>query len=171
MPSSEERRKEYWARINRAVDYIENHLSQEITLKDIASAAFFSPYHFHRIFKGLMGEPVNQFVQRIRLEKAALLLRGNPHTSVTRVAMECGYLNPAAFSRAFRSTFGCTPSEWRKGEGQASKNGTAEGKDCKEGRPSTEYPSEAKGIDPESRIRSSFALVVYTIPSSSADGP
>jgi hypothetical protein len=55
MTSTEARRKEYWARINRAVDYIETHLAEEMSLRDIASAAFFSPYHFHRILKGLMG--------------------------------------------------------------------------------------------------------------------
>ncbi len=153
MASSEARRKEYWARINRAVDYIENHLGQEMTLADIAAAAYFSPFHFHRIFRSLMGEPVNAFVQRVRLERAALLLRANPDTPVTRVAMECGYVNPAAFSRAFRSAFGCTPSEWRRGLGETGKDRIAQGKEGKEGAPSARYPSEAEGIDPESRAR------------------
>jgi methylphosphotriester-DNA--protein-cysteine methyltransferase len=60
MASGEARRKEYWARINRAVDYIESHLGEEMTLQDIAVAAYFSPYHFHRIFKSFMGEQGSQ---------------------------------------------------------------------------------------------------------------
>ncbi|MBT8397381.1 MAG: AraC family transcriptional regulator [Gemmatimonadetes bacterium] len=153
MTSNEARRKEYWARINRAVDYIEDHLGEEMTLRDIASAAFFSPFHFHRIFRSLMGEPVSGFVQRIRLERAALLLRANRQTPVTRVAMDCGYGSPAAFSRAFKTAFGCTPSQWRRGPGETSKDCTAPGKEGKETDPHTLYPSEEDGINQKSRTR------------------
>jgi AraC family transcriptional regulator len=139
MATEEGRRKEYWARINRAVDYIDRHLAEEMTLPDIAAAAYFSPFHFHRIFKGLMGEPVSQFVQRVRLEKAALLLKADHRKTITRVAMECGYQNPAAFSRAFRAAFGCSPSQWRRGETKESKNGTILRKGGKESGSMTAY--------------------------------
>jgi len=135
------RRQEYRARINRAVDYIEAHLQEELSLEAVARAAYFSPYHFHRIFSALMGETVNQFVQRVRLEKAAFLLRAHPTKPVTRVAMECGYQNPAAFSRAFRGSFGTTPSEWRNVRPESSKDGTAQGKMGKEGEDPEQYPS------------------------------
>ena len=135
------------------MDYVENHLGEEMTLGEIAAAAYFSPFHFHRIFRSLMGEPVSAFVQRVRLEKAALLLRANRETPVTRIAMDCGYGNPAAFSRAFRSAFECTPSEWRKGTPGSSKDCTAQGKVGKEEPPAIPYPSEADGIDPVSRTR------------------
>lgn len=145
MSGEKERTREYWARINRAIDYIEANLAKEMTLKDIASAAFFSPYHFHRIFKGLMGEPVHQFVQRVRLERAARFLISDRRTSVTRIAMECGYQNPAAFSRAFRAVFGCSPSQWRRGGYLKSKNGMVEGKNGKEGAEGTGYPEGESG--------------------------
>ncbi len=134
-----DRRREYKARINRALDYIDTHLQEELTLEGIARAAFFSPFHFHRIFTALMGEPVNQFVLRVRLERAAFLLRAHPSRTVTRVAMECGYGNPAAFSRAFRAAFGTTPTAWRKCdpaggglEDTDGKMGTAPGKEGKD---------------------------------------
>jgi AraC family transcriptional regulator len=150
MASTEARRKEYWARINRAVDYIETHLAEEINPKDIASAAFFSPFHFHRIFKGLMGEPVHQFVQRVRLERGAILLRANPDTAVIRIAQDCGYGNPAAFSRAFKNTFGCSPSVWRR-RGGSSKSGIADGKPCKEPLSPGPYLSETQRRESEAR--------------------
>lgn len=133
MPSDPTRRDGYRARINRAIDYIEAHLAEELRLDDIAAAAHFSPFHFHRIFSALMGEPVNQFVKRLRLERAAALLRTRPRAPVIRVAMACGYTNPAAFSRAFRAVFGVSPTAWRRGEGQSSKDGTLVGKTGKEG--------------------------------------
>ena len=147
------RRDEYWARINRAVDYIENHLGEEMTLRDIASAAYFSPFHFHRIFKSLMGETVHQFVQRVRLERAARLLLADRRKPVTRIAMECGYLNPAAFSRAFRTAFACSPTEWRRGCGNMSKNGIAGGKGSKEDGQAAGYSLGANEVDPYSRTR------------------
>jgi AraC family transcriptional regulator len=113
MASGTLKRQEYWARINRAVDYIERNLSKELLLTEVASAAHFSPFHFHRLFRSIMGETVSQFVQRIRLEKAANQLLANPGSSVTRVALDCGYGSSAAFARAFRAAHGMTPSQWR----------------------------------------------------------
>lgn len=104
----------YWARINRAIDHIDAHLGEELKLEDIAAAAHFSPYHFHRLFKGMVGETVSQFVQRVRLDRAASQLLADPRKPITRIAMDCGYGSSAAFSRAFRSAHGVTPSEWRR---------------------------------------------------------
>ncbi|GMV05095.1 MAG: AraC family transcriptional regulator [Gemmatimonadota bacterium] len=135
-----ENRRAYWARIQRAVDYIETHLHEEMTLEDIAAASFFSPFHFHRLFTGLMGEPVIQFVQRLRLERAANLLCVHPRMPVIRVAARCGYSNPAAFSRAFRAAFGTTPTAWRR-RSASSKDGTAPSKAGKEPGPADGHPS------------------------------
>ncbi|HPQ54462.1 MAG TPA: AraC family transcriptional regulator [Spirochaetota bacterium] len=64
-------KKEYVSRINRVIDYIENHLDEPMTLDILAGVAHFSPYHFHRIFSSMVGEPLYKFIQRLRLEKAA----------------------------------------------------------------------------------------------------
>ena len=71
-------RREYQRRINRAQDYIEQHLGTPLTLAEIARAACFSPYHFHRLYTALTGEPLHAFIRRVRLERAANLLRITP---------------------------------------------------------------------------------------------
>lgn len=64
-------RIEYRSRINRVMDYIDQHLDQTLELKTIAEIANFSPFHFHRIFTFLIGETPIDYIQRIRVEKAA----------------------------------------------------------------------------------------------------
>lgn len=133
MAPAGSKRQEYRARINRAIDYIEAHLHEPLKLEDVAAAAFFSPYHFHRIFGSMVGETLGDFIQRVRLEKAARLLMANPGMSVTRIAMDCGYGSSAAFARAFRKAHGMTASEWRAGgHTEKSKNGKTVRKDGEE---------------------------------------
>jgi AraC family transcriptional regulator len=75
--------------------------------------AHFSPFHFHRIFRGMTGESVAGLVRRLRLERAASALRRSD-VSVLEVALEAGYGSPEAFSRAFQQGFGIAPSEYRR---------------------------------------------------------
>lgn len=105
--------EEYISRINRVLDHIDTHLSDEMTLEELASVACFSKYHFHRVFQGVVGETLFQFIQRLRIEKAAQMLHAKKRMSVTEIFYECGFTNHAAFSRAFKQTFGMSPSVWR----------------------------------------------------------
>jgi AraC family transcriptional regulator len=107
------KRDAYWARINRAIDYIERHIDGPLSLHDIATVAHFSPFHFHRIFGALVGETLNQFIQRVRVERAASQLLANPRKSITEVALDCGYASSATFARAFREAYGMSATEWR----------------------------------------------------------
>ncbi|TLX51692.1 hypothetical protein CWC31_06025 [Pseudoalteromonas ruthenica] len=66
--------REYKKRIERVIQYIETHLTEKISLADVAKVSHFSPYHFHRIFTGVIGETVNDYIARRRLERAANLL-------------------------------------------------------------------------------------------------
>jgi AraC family transcriptional regulator len=68
---NEKENSEYIRRVNRVLDYLDNNYSQETGLESLASIANFSPYHFHRIFKGIVGESLYKYIQRIRIEKAA----------------------------------------------------------------------------------------------------
>lgn len=104
---------EYRSRINRVVDYIEKHLDHNLTLEELAAVASFSKYHFHRIFYSMTGETLFQFIQRIRIEKAATLLAVDPSKSVTEIAYECGFTNVSSFARSFKNTFGVSASAWR----------------------------------------------------------
>jgi AraC family transcriptional regulator len=102
----------YRSRINRVIDYVNNNLDKSISLDELASVAHFSPFHFHRIFVAVTGESVNFFTNRIRLEKAARLLKYS-RDSVSDIAIECGFSAPSAFSRAFKQYFEISPSTYR----------------------------------------------------------
>jgi AraC family transcriptional regulator len=61
----------------------------------------------------MVGETLNQFIQRIRIEKAATMLLNNPKKSITEITFECGFSGASTFARAFKETFGVSASEWR----------------------------------------------------------
>src|SRR5215469_13120031 len=95
---------EYAQRINRVIDYLRANLDRQVKLQELAKVACFSEFHFHRIFGAVSGETLNDFTNRLRLEKAARLLRYSDR-SVTDIALDCGFSSSATFSRAFRSGF------------------------------------------------------------------
>ena len=94
-------REEYISRINRVFDYVERNIGQEMSLERLAGVANFSAFHFHRIFHAMVGETLNQFVQRVRVERAASQLVVNPKKSITEIALDCGFSSSAAFARVF----------------------------------------------------------------------
>jgi AraC family transcriptional regulator len=104
---------DYRARILRVLVHIQTHLDDALSLDELGAIANFSPYHFHRIFRGMTGESVMEHVRRLRLERAAFMLRFD-HEPVTQIAFQTGYDTPDAFARAFNAMFGCAPSEYRK---------------------------------------------------------
>ncbi len=106
---------EYTRRINSALEFIDCHIDQVLQLDDVARASHFSPYHFHRIFHALVGETVNEYVSRKRLEKAAKRLLSKSGLSITDISEAGGYSSSANFSRAFKLYFGISPSELRNG--------------------------------------------------------
>jgi AraC family transcriptional regulator len=104
----------YRERLLKVQLFIQQHLDEELSLDRLARVAHFSPYHFHRIFKGLVGEGVNEYVRRLRLESAAIALK-TTRRGVTRIALDAGYGTHEAFTRAFRQMFGVSPSQFRAG--------------------------------------------------------
>ncbi|HZW32942.1 MAG TPA: AraC family transcriptional regulator [Isosphaeraceae bacterium] len=104
--------QDYRKRILRVLVYIQNHLDEALPLEDLARVAYFSPYHFHRVFRGMVGESVKEHVRRLRLERAALRLK-NGDQAVTRIALDAGYETHESFTRAFSAMFGRPPSRFR----------------------------------------------------------
>lgn len=100
---------DYVDRVNRAIDHITNNLASPLKLEDVARVACFSPYHFHRIFRALMGETLATFVKRVRLERAVYLLSHRQGDSLTQIALACGFSSSSEFSRSFRSHYGVPP--------------------------------------------------------------
>lgn len=105
-------------RIQRVLRRIEENLDAPHSLDELAACAHFSPFHFHRIFRGLVGEALMEYIRRLRLQRAAHRLRFSSR-SVTEVALEAGYDSLEAFSRAFRGVFELAPSRYRKRSAEA----------------------------------------------------
>ena len=105
-------RQGYAERVQRVVEYLAEHLDESLDLEKLASVACFSSYHFHRIYRGLLGETVNETVRRLRLHRAAIDLLDRK-LSVERTARRAGYASQAAFTRAFRAEYGQPPSRYR----------------------------------------------------------
>ncbi len=110
----ESSQSEYFRRINRVIDYIADHPEKELSVEELATLSCFSHYHFHRIFKALVGESVGTYQRRIRVEKSAYMLRFNPSRSITDIALSLGFNSSSAFTRAFKRHFGHSPSQERK---------------------------------------------------------
>jgi AraC family transcriptional regulator len=106
-------RAEYVARINRVIDHVERNLDQPLSLAALADVAQLSRFHFHRIFGAMVGETLHGFVQRLRVERAAVMLVANPRTSITEIALDCGFSSSATFARAFKEAFGMSGTQWR----------------------------------------------------------
>ncbi|MBU2494316.1 MAG: AraC family transcriptional regulator [Bacteroidetes bacterium] len=103
----------YIERINKVTDYVQNNLSESTSLDKLAKISGFSSFYFHRIFTAITGETVNFFTNRLRLEKAARLLKFSSN-STTHIAFECGFSSSATFSRSFKLYFGTTPNNYKK---------------------------------------------------------
>jgi AraC family transcriptional regulator len=107
---------EYTARIHRVLEYVNNRMADDLSLKTLAEVGCFSPFHFHRIFTALVRETPLDFVRRVRLQRSALMLTHAPRESITAIALSCGFSSSATFSRAFRARFGMSPSSWREAQ-------------------------------------------------------
>lgn len=103
----------YQKRMQRVLLHIEKNLDATPSLEELAGVACFSPFHFHRLFKSLVGESVAAYVRRLRLERAAHQVSYST-ASVLDMALDAGYESPEAFTRAFRAAFGVSPSHYRK---------------------------------------------------------
>ncbi len=105
-------REDWQARILRVLVFLQEHLDEEVGIERLARLADASPHHFHRMFRGLVGEPVASHVRRLRLERAAVRLKAGER-SLIDLALEAGYESHEAFTRAFRRTFDMAPSTFR----------------------------------------------------------
>jgi len=105
---------DYKKRVCQAMNFISRNIDRDLSLEEIAQAASFSMFHFHRIFKAVVGETVAGFTRRLRLEMAANRLLSNHHDDITMIAMDSGFSSSQNFAKAFRQHFKMTPSEYRK---------------------------------------------------------
>ncbi len=103
---------DYQTRLDRVIDYIYDHLDERLDLNRLAEVACLSPYHWHRVYHGILGETVACTIRRLRLHRAAGdLVRSE--ASIRAIAVGCGFNSVQSFSRAFRASFGMSPGEYR----------------------------------------------------------
>ncbi|RPJ07569.1 MAG: AraC family transcriptional regulator, partial [Spirochaetaceae bacterium] len=100
-------------KIDEIIRYLENHFMENILLPQLAAELGYSPSYLSRFFKSKTGECLFEFVNRLRIQRACMLLK-NTDKSVTETAFECGYNNISFFNRMFRRLMQCSPLEYRK---------------------------------------------------------
>jgi AraC family transcriptional regulator len=108
--------EDYQARMLRVLVHIQKNLDGDLSLEELAIVAHFSPFHFHRIFRGLVGESVKEHVRRLRLERAAHRLRHGGQ-QITEIALDAGYQTLESFTRAFHRMFSQSPTGFRARHG------------------------------------------------------
>ena len=100
---------EWIERLNNAIGYIEEHLSDEIDYEQLGRIACCSAFHFQRMFTYMAGIPLAEYIRRRKMSLAAVDLQGSG-ARIIDVAMKYGYSSPTAFNRAFQSIHGIAPS-------------------------------------------------------------
>lgn len=98
--------------MNEAIRYMEENLTNDIDLQEVARRALCSEFHFKRMFSFLAGIPLSEYIRRRRLTLAAFELKGSS-VKVIDIAVKYSYNSPDSFARAFQSLHGITPSEAR----------------------------------------------------------
>ena len=100
-------------RFARVLAFIDENLDDELTVERLSEVADFSKYHFHRQFSAHVGTGVHKYVRLLRLKRASHRLAFRVDETVTDIALDSGYDSNEGFARAFRKTFGQSPSEFR----------------------------------------------------------
>ena len=119
-------RNEYVRRIHTVQDYIESNIDSSLSIEELANVAGFSKFHFHRIFKGIVNEPLSRYVNRLKLERATHLLTYRTDMTITHIAYHFGFTDSAVFSRTFKSHYGISPSQYRSDNSKNCKDGSRE---------------------------------------------
>lgn len=109
-----EKHQRYTRRFEQVFAYIEQHLDSPLTVEQLSDVACFSRFHFHRQFSQFCGISISRYITLMRLKRASFRLVSAPQERVINIALDAGFENPESFSRAFKNTFGLTPSEFRK---------------------------------------------------------
>ncbi|MBU3012779.1 AraC family transcriptional regulator [Polaribacter vadi] len=101
-------------RICDAIVYVEENLDKKLTLEKVAQKAYFSPFHFHRLFKVVTNETLQNFINRKRIEKAASFLLHQKDKTVTEISELIGYTNLSSFSKSFKKFYGISPTRFKE---------------------------------------------------------
>lgn len=101
-----------WEAIQKTLDYIEEHVGEELSIDDLAGIACLSPFYYQRLFSRLVKRPVREYIKLRRLALAAKVLADRDRR-ILDVALDCGFGSHEAFTRAFKEAYGITPEQYR----------------------------------------------------------
>lgn len=101
-----------WEQIQKTVDYIEDHLADELRIEALAEIAALSPFYYQRLFSRLVKKPVNEYIKLRRLAGASERLISS-QKRILDIALDFGFSSHTSFTRAFKQAFGMTPEEYR----------------------------------------------------------
>lgn len=99
--------------VSNTIDYIENHLNDDIKLEEIAKSVGYSKFHLNRMFAECTGQTIHKYVRKRRLTKAAKSLV-DTEKSIVEIAFEAGYDSQQSFTFAFRQVYYDTPLVYRE---------------------------------------------------------
>lgn len=102
-------------RINRAIEYVKEHISENLSLEKVSSIASYSSPHFHNCFKAVTGKTLHEYVEDLRIQKAVILLSTTTLT-LTEIASRCGFSSQSYFSYVFKRKMNMTPRDYVKEE-------------------------------------------------------
>lgn len=100
---------------NDIMYYIYKHIDTSINLDELAEMFSINKFYMHKIFKEIFGRNIYESIKSIRLQKASTLLLTNHYSTISEIALLCGYSSQTSFIRAFKERFVMTPKKWRKG--------------------------------------------------------
>jgi len=98
--------------IRAAIEYIEAHISDELSIRHVSEVAGYHPAYFSNLFKRELGMSYSDFLAGLRIQRAKEMLTGSA-SSLQQIAEECGFSDLSYFSAKFKRMVGMTPSQWR----------------------------------------------------------
>jgi AraC family transcriptional regulator len=104
-------------RLRLAIEFMHDNYSRELSLEEIAAAAYLSEYHFARLFKQVTGSSPHVYLANLRLERARSLLI-ETSLPIGEIAAMVGYQSQSHFTKVFKSIAGVTPKVYRDGSSQ-----------------------------------------------------
>ena len=106
-------KKDYYRRIERAVNFIEENLMEELTVEMISEKAYFSKYHFIRVFTAMTGETVGDYLRRRRISRSSKQLIDSDR-SILDIAFDYQFESQEAYTRSFKKVYHTSPGKYRK---------------------------------------------------------
>jgi AraC family transcriptional regulator len=97
----------------KLIQYIDEHLAEDVSLSSLAQLVHLSPYHFSRVFKQSFNTPPHRYLTERRIERAKSLLAAHK-LSVTEIGLNVGFSETSSFTSAFRKVTGETPTDYRR---------------------------------------------------------